>query len=226
VSGRLTSPLGVCRRAGGPNHRRRFRHVVKLRHRRVQCIGRELRAYYASHGGWNSIGWTHNHGAGLNMFANRSWGRIQDFRHHPDGYGGEFNTIAVSSWSPTQAYLVDSVFWQAWAQGDRRFGSGRPIGQPVSGRGSCPSGYSSACLSFQKYHLGFVWMDVYTGRTAVFCPDLGDDKSVSILDLSVEASRFGQTPVPPRVDVDGIDNRITILDLSLMAQVYGQSCYR
>ena len=79
--------------------------------------GSTLRAYYQSHGGWGNIGWTIDLANGLNMFPNAKWGRMQDFQHHPDGFGGQNNTIHVPAWNPTQAYLVDSTFWAAWAGG-------------------------------------------------------------------------------------------------------------
>ncbi len=82
--------------------------------------GATLRAYYQAHGGWNGIGWTYKHCPGtctLDMTANRSWGRMQDFQHDPDGFGGTFDTLHVANANPSQAYLVDSVFW---------LGGGRP----------------------------------------------------------------------------------------------------
>ncbi len=210
IDGTNTAPLTVASRPASTNS------VIG----EFSTMGATLRAYYQSHLGWTGIGWTYNHGAGLNMFNNRSWGRIQDFRHHPDGFGGEFDTIAVQSWNPSQAYLIDSVFWQAWAS------SSRPIGNPRGERVTpCPSGFTSNCLSYQPFLLGFVWMDGSTGRTPVFCPDIDGDRVISILDLVAEAKRYGLTPVPPAVDVDG-DGVVSIIDLVGMASTYGASCSR
>lgn len=164
--------------------------------------GNTLRAYYQSHGGWGSIGWTNNLGAGLNMFANKSWGRVQDFRHDPDFLGGEFNTIHVANWAPNQGYLVDSVFWAAWAGGGaKRAGGVHPIGMATQERGPCPSGSTPACISYQAFHLGFVWMDGFTGRHAVFCPDANGNGSVALGDVLFVLSFVGGSN--PLYDING-----------------------
>lgn len=166
--------------------------------------GATERQYYQSHGSWNSIGWTHNLGGGLNMFANRSWGRIQDFRHHPDGFGGEFNTIHVANWNTGQAFLVDSVFWAAWAAGGPdKVGTVRPISMASQERGACPAGSSTACISYQRFHLGYVWMNNFTGRAAVFCPDVRPptDNAVNTNDTIWVLSLVGTRE--PQADIDG-----------------------
>jgi hypothetical protein len=189
--------------------------------------GLALRTYYTNHGGWNSIGWTHKHCPGtctLNMTNNLAWGRMQDFRHDPDGYGGTFNTIHVSSWDQTHAHLVDSVFWQAWAVGGRDMnGDVHPIGMAKADRGSCPPG-SASCLWYQPFDVGFVYMNGVTGVGGVFCPDVNGDREVTIVDISIEADRPLMPPNPPTtIDVDG-DNMITILDLTLMAGDFLHDC--
>ncbi|MHB8376902.1 MAG: dockerin type I domain-containing protein [Dehalococcoidia bacterium] len=192
--------------------------------------GATLRAYYQSHGGWNSIGWTVQHCPGactLDMTANRTWGRMQDFQHDPDGFGGTFDTVHVANANPSQAYLVDSVFWQAWAAGGRdNNGALHPLAMAIGERGPCPSWFSSACISYQPFQLGFVWMDVFTGRTAEFCPDNNGDGEVNILDLSNVATYYNQPAPPPParlVDING-DGWINILDLAAMSTVYNKVC--
>lgn len=54
-------------------------------------------------------------------------------------------------------------------------------------------------------------------------PDLDGDKVISILDLSREASRFGQIATLPAKDLDG-DGLISILDLARMASSFLHSC--
>jgi hypothetical protein len=54
--------------------------------------GATLRNYYINHGSWNTIGWTHAICPGvctLDMTANKSWGRMQDFQHDPDPLGAQ-----------------------------------------------------------------------------------------------------------------------------------------
>jgi hypothetical protein len=174
--------------------------------------GSMLRNYYINHGGWSSIGWTHMHCPGactLNMTNNRVWGRMQDFRHHPDGLGGQFNTVHVANWNTGQAYLVDSVFWAAWAAGDQRYPPGRAIGMAVAERGGCPAGSTPICAQFQKFHLGYVWLDsVYAASHAAFCPDHDGDGRVDFDDFGIFfAPEYTSVPGAPnwdaRVDHDG-----------------------
>ena len=190
--------------------------------------GLTLRTYYTSHGGWNSIGWTTKHCLGtctLNMTNNLAWGRMQDFQHDPDGYGGTFNTIRVSSWDQTHAYLVDSVFWQAWAAGGPDVkGMVHPIGMAKGERGSCPPGFSQNCLWYQPFDLGFVWMDAFTGRGAVFCADTDGDRAVNTVDMAREAKRFGLPPLPPAtLDLDG-NNLVDTVDMAYVGHDFGHIC--
>lgn len=187
------------------------------------AFGTTLRNYYAAHGGWANIGWTHKHCPGtctLDMTADMTWGRMQDFQHDPDGFGGTFDTIQVPVWDQTHAYLVDSVFWPAWAAGGRY-----PIGIAIAGRGSCPAGSSASCVSYQKFHLGLVSMDSFTGRHAVFCPDLNGDQRVKLADLIIEAGQNNQPPIPPAVEVQGDDYKVDLADLIMMAGVYLLDCH-
>lgn len=191
--------------------------------------GSTLRGYYQTHGSWNSIGWTYKHCPGtctLDMTANRTWGRMQDFQHDPDGYGGTFDTIHVPTWDQTRAYLVDSVFWQAWAVGGPDHnGVVRPIGMAKSERGACPPGSSAACLWYQKFDLGFVWMDVYTGRNTVFCADMNGDQMVNGLELNILGKQFLKPPVPPAVEMEGQDYVINALDLNVLGSDFLHDCH-
>ena len=186
--------------------------------------GATERQYYQSHGSWNSIGWTHDLGGGLNMFANKSWGRIQDFRHHPDGFAGEFNTIHVANWNTGQAFLVDSVFWQQWAIGGTATGGGRiPISMALEERrGSCPSRAPASCSSYQRFHLGYVWMDVFSGRTAVFCPDVTRDGWIDLADVLQVLAFFGF--VDPWNDING-DGEVDLTDALLALNEFGEDCW-
>lgn len=194
--------------------------------------GATLRSYYISHGGWSSVGWTHDHCpescSTLNMFANLSWGRMQDFRHHIDFLGGEFDTIHVANWNTGQAYLVDSVFWQAWAVGATT-GNGviRPIGMAIRERGGCPVG-SVGCTSYQKFHIGYVWMNASTARTAVLCPDHDLDDKVDFDDYLIFSAAYGTNPSSPnwdaRVDHNG-NGLVNFDDFGIFAAEYGKFCY-
>jgi hypothetical protein len=190
--------------------------------------GATLRSYYIAHGGWGNVGWTYRQCPGactLNMTANLSWGRMQDFRHDPDGFGGTFDTITVDNFTPTQAFLVDSVFWPNWASGGIGLtGASHPFAMAGSERGACPLGSSSNCVGYQHFPLGFVWMDRLTGRHGVFCPDLDGDQQITIVDLSIESTRYLMTPLPPTVDVDG-DGLITIVDISIMGDEMLHDCH-
>jgi hypothetical protein len=191
--------------------------------------GATLRTYYRTHGSWNGIGWTYEHCPGtctLDMTANKTWGRMQDFQHDPDGFGGTFDTIHVATWDQTHAYLVDSVFWQAWSAGGQdQNGVVHPIGMAKAERGACPPGSSAECLFYQPFHLGFVWMDSYTGRHAVFCPDLNGDRIVDLTDLTIEAGQYLEQPAPPAVEVDGEDDLVDMTDLTIMAGEYLHDCH-
>jgi len=190
--------------------------------------GATLRTYYKTHGAWNTIGWTHEHCPGtctLNMTANKAWGRMQDFRHHPDGFGGEFNAIHVANWDQTQAHLVGSIFWAWWAAGGTdKLGILRPLGMALQERGSCPSGSTPLCISFQRFHLGYVWMDALTGRHGVFCPDVRPptDGYFSLIDVSWVLGKSGSTS-SPREDING-SGAVTLADASLMLAAQTDPC--
>lgn len=139
--------------------------------------GLALRTYYTNHGGWNNIGWTTKHCPGtctLNMTANNTWGRMQDFQHDPGFFGTTFDTIHVANWDQAHAYLVDDIFWDAWAGGAYDVnGALRPIRMARQDRlGTCPAGSTPACIGYQRFHLGYVWMDTGGARRAAFCPDV------------------------------------------------------
>jgi hypothetical protein len=146
--------------------------------------GATLRQAFVDHGGWGSVGWTVNLGSGLNMAQDFSWGKLQDFQHDPDGLGGGTNnTLTVRASDQTHAYLVDSVFWATWAAANPR------LGLPLADRGACPVGFSRLCLSYQPFQFGFVWMDVFTGRTAVFCPDVSHNGVFDSNDIALIMAR-------------------------------------
>lgn len=54
-------------------------------------------------------------------------------------------------------------------------------------------------------------------------PDLDGDQTITILDLSAEASQFLMAPVPPALDLDS-DGLITILDLADMGDQFLDNC--
>ncbi len=102
----------------------------------------------------------------------------------------------------------------------------RPLAMATGERAPCPAGWSPACISYQPFQLGFVWMDALTGRTAVFCPDVTGDGVVSIFDISKVASVYGQPAPPPPapvVDING-DGVINIFDLAGVSAGYGRVC--
>jgi hypothetical protein len=194
--------------------------------------GASLRAYYAGHGGWSTIGWTHAHCPGtctLHMTNNRAWGRMQDFRHHVDPLGGQFNTIHVADWHQTQAYLVDSMFWQTWAAGAlQNSGNVHPISMARQDRGSCPSGSTPVCASYQRFHLGYVWMNALTGRAAEFCPDLSGatrgvpNGVVSFIDVNFVLDWAGNsTNHYPDTSGEGV---VSLLDVNEVLGEVGKHC--
>ena len=76
-------------------------------------------------------------------------------------------------------------------------------------------GSSSACVSYQRFHLGYVWMDVFTGRQAKFCPDVRPpvDGLVKLQDVLWV---LDQIPTQdPRGNVNG-DNVVTLADVVLV----------
>lgn len=162
--------------------------------------GATLRTYYQAHGGFNSIGWTTKHCPGtctLDMTNNLQWGRMQDFQHDADGYGGTFNTIHVANDNQTHAFLVDSTFWPAWAS------ASPPIGMAIADRGTCPSGRLAGCLFYQPFQFGFVWMDSFTGRIAVYCPDVNRDGTMNAWDIAAINGAMGTHVVAYDLDGDG-----------------------
>ena len=194
------------------------------------AYGLALRTYYTAHGGWANIGWTHKHCPGtctLDMTANKTWGRMQDFQHDVDFLGGEFDTIQVPVWDQAHAFLVDSIFWQAWAAGGPdSSGLPHPIGMATTERGSCPAGSSPACIGYQKFHVGFVWMDQYATRQAIFCPDLNGDQRVTLAELIIEAGQYELPPVPPAVEITGDNYKVDLADLIAISSVYLVDCHR
>lgn len=211
------------------------------------AAGATLRNYYINNGGWNSIGWTHDHCPGacitLNMIPNLSWGRMQDFRHHPDGFGGQFNTIHVANWDPANtAYLVDSAFWAAWAGGGRDQSGATNVIKPISmarenRHAGCPDLSTPACVQFQKFHVGYVWMEgAFAGTQAVFCPDIAGgpgftpDGKVSLGDvtfISLHMNSFGPPnqsgPWSAQADVNG-DNKVSLADVTQVSLNWNEFC--
>lgn len=209
------------------------------------AAGTTLRNYYINNGGWNSIGWTHDHCPGacktLNMIPNLSWGRMQDFRHHPDGFGGQFNTIHVANWDPANtAYLVDSAFWAAWAAGGLESATGliKPISMAREERhAGCPALSTPSCVQFQKFHVGYVWMEgAFAGTQAVFCPDVAggpgftpDGKAAlgDVTFISLHMNSFGPPsqsgPWSAQADVNG-DNRVSLADITQVSLNWNAFC--
>ena len=187
--------------------------------------GATLRQYYIDHGGWGAIGWTHQHCPGactLNMFANLSWGRMQDFQHDPDAFGAQYATIHVANWDQTHAYRVDSIVWPAWAGGALgKDGHVHPLSMAVADAGSCPNGSIGTCLSFQQFHLGYVWVSNLLQVTQVFCPDLTADRLVDLNDAVAVLEQFGSND--PFTDVDGI-NGVDLTDATIVTTEFGDDC--
>ena len=159
---------------------------------------------------------------------------MQDFRHHPDILGGQFNTIHVANWNTGQAFLVDSFFWQAWQGGGLTFNGGiRPIGMAITERGGCPALANPArvCTFYQKFHQGYVWMNASAVRSAVFCPDvdLRDNlHKVTFADFGVLAPAYGTNPSSPnwnaRVDFNG-NSLVNFDDFAIFVFEYAKKCY-
>lgn len=101
---------------------------------------------------------------------------MQDFRHDPDPiFGQEYATILVAKWNLVndEAYRADSVFWPAWAGGAYdQVGTLRPLSMAQNEAGGCPSGSNPACVSYQRFRLGYVWLASNGVASASFCPDV------------------------------------------------------
>jgi murein DD-endopeptidase MepM/ murein hydrolase activator NlpD len=195
--------------------------------------GATLRGYYINHGSWNSIGWTYNHCPGactLNMTANLAWGRVQDFQHDPDAFGGQFATIHVANWDTSHAYRVDSLFWAPWAAGgwDANVGVYRPISMARQESGACPSGSVASCLVYQRFHLGYVWANTGLQAAAVFCPDVYPLPEGDGLVLGPDAqwvfSLVKNHTYEVRADIDG-NGLVTSTEAQLVFAHAGQWCH-
>lgn len=191
----------------------------------------------ASNWSWNVVGWTANASRGLDVHGFRTWGWEQNFRHDPDAWGREWKGIYVGVWSPAVAYYVDSPFWQAWEFGAWVSSQYWSISIPRADIGGCPPGSDPICLFYQRFHLGYIWMDTYTGVEAVWCPDVfGDDYAVNIIGdvaavLEYAGTYQGGPPnangkyYDPWYDMDG-DGAITIVtDVLLVVAASGYYCY-
>jgi hypothetical protein len=202
-------------------------------------MGATLRDYYRTRpfGGWATVGWTHKHCPGtctLNMTANLTWGRMQDFRIHPDFLGEQFQTVHVAAWDQTHAYLVDSFFWAAWAGGANTVsnpgGEKWPIGMARQERASCPAGSSPSCISFQKFHLGYVWMNSSAVRAAVYCIDIDSNGSTGFGDYVPLLGAWNAQGPPnqssnwnPQADFDG-NNTVGFVDLTRLNASWNAVC--
>ena len=92
-------------------------------------------------------------------------------------------------------------------------------------RGACPPGSSANCISYQKFDLGFVWMNAFTGRAAVTCLDFNGDQLVNTSDLTLFAQQFTKPPVPPLREIVGNNYVLDSGDLTRFAQDYGHDCH-
>lgn len=174
--------------------------------------GAALRTYYASHGGFNTIGWTHANCPGactLNMFSNLTWGRMQDFQHDPDGFGQSLATIQVANWDTSHAYRADGLIWPAWALGawDPARGVYQPLSMARQDSGSCPIGSTPSCVTYQRFHFGYVWVNTSGQAAAAFCPDIyplpDGDGTISATDADWAFSVFKYGPYDARADLNG-----------------------
>ena len=88
---------------------------------------------------------------------------------------------------------------------------------------------ATALVSATNEPLGNQGNNTGAANTSVIgCPDLDDDGTITILDLSIAGLSFGKHPGDPGykaiADLDH-DNTITVLDLTLIAAHLGQSCH-
>ncbi|MGB6836480.1 MAG: hypothetical protein WBF66_02105 [Dehalococcoidia bacterium] len=213
-----------------------------------------IRNKYIAKGGWDGLnpsdpaddmGWTSDpqrsglpSPQALYVHTYRVWGFEQNFRHDPDPWGRQVEGLYEADWSPGTAYLVDSPFWEAWEFGAWVGSAYWSISIPRGDIGSCPGGSAPICLLYQRFHLGYIWMDrVYTGVQAVWCPDVfGDDYAVNIIGdvlavLEYAGTYQGGPPnangkyYDPWYDMDG-DGAINITtDVLLVVAAAGDYCY-
>jgi len=185
------------------------------------AAGAAIRQYYTSHGGWAAMGWTQSLAFGNGVFPIHIWGWGQDFRRHPDGFGGDDTTITVGKWNQNAAYLIDLQFWPDWAAGGRN-GQGQlvPISLPLGARGPCPAGSAAGCVTSQRFHLGYIWANAF-GIEAVFCPATNSTNSVGLADALQVLSAFGTAD--PWLEVNGFGEN-TLADTLAVLGVFGRSC--
>jgi hypothetical protein len=154
------------------------------------------------------------------MTANLVWGRMQDFDHDPDIYGSHFATIHVANWDATHAYRVASLFWTPWAIGGLdKGGLRRPLSMARQESGSCPSGSTPSCVTYQRFHLGFTWLNSSGIADSAFCPDVfplpAGDGAVSASDAQWVYSFFVNHAYDVRADIDG-NGAITASDAQVV----------
>ncbi len=221
--------------------------------------GAAIRAQYFNLGSaftsWDVVGWTADQSGSGNgcapsfpecrfylhywpLPAEGHWGSRQEFRTHPDSSGFGYRSIMAGRWAVDNAYLVEQSFYQAWYAGGEL--TGYNIGIPLMDRiGSsvllCPA--SLGCLSYQRFHLGYIRELVVDGIRAFFCPDVwppypNQDYAVTASDIGVLVQKFGVTdPTAPYepwsdawYDLNG-DGGVTAGDIGLVVAGFGRVCY-
>jgi len=209
---------------------------------------------------WASVGWTadwtgNQGGCGSEAFCRLKvhhapdpllgrWGSTQTFRLHPGTAVEDDGALMVGRWaleSSTSAlantYRVRSPLFAAWVV----YYQGATVGVPIAeqegtGTTRCPTYWN--CLSYQRFHIGYIWEQVGYPTSvfyAVSCPDvaLPIDYAVRGGDISAVVAAYGQDEgtTPPDVDWDqaryDMDNSGTIrgADISFVVQHYGPYCY-
>jgi murein DD-endopeptidase MepM/ murein hydrolase activator NlpD len=161
------------------------------------------------------------------------WGAEQTFRVHPDANGFQDNSIQVGRWAEDDAYWVRPPFYFAQRVSVPFIGLAihDQIGQFP---GLCP--VEQTCLTYQRFHLGYVWISSSYGIVSAFCPDIAPsgflDYAVTSADMAALVAKFGL--IDDRAlygpwsdawyDLDG-DGAIALNDMLLMVTGFGEVCY-
>ena len=174
----------------------------------------EIRWRYLVLGGWDGfdpldpaddMGWTNNPNRpglptpeALYVHDYRVWGSEQNFRHHPDAFGGERTGMYVPVWDTTWARLVASTFWDTWEAGAPLGSTTVSISVPVKEQSTCPYGSRPDCVAYQLTHLGYIWMGSFGFTEAVWCPDIAGTPFVHAKDGACLHQRCRGAAIPLR----------------------------
>jgi hypothetical protein len=198
---------------------------------------------------WAVVGWTADvtgaqQGCGLGSYCRLQvhampdpleghWGAEQTFRVHPDASGFQDSSIQAGRWAVNDAHWVRPPFY--FAQRLSRPSIGLAINDQI-GRFPLVCEAALTCLTYQRFHVGYLWVSSVYGIVTRYCPDVAPfgflDYAVTAADIGAVANNFGLTDdrmlyepwSAAWYDLDG-DGAIAASDLLLVASGFGARCY-